>query len=98
MAVDIRKSSGKSGSGKLDVSTLAGLVIALGGIVGGLILEGGSVKDVSQITAAIIVLGGTIGAVMITSPMSVCIGAVKKLNLVFFDRKVATEVYVEEIL
>jgi chemotaxis protein MotA len=88
----------KSGGSKPDVASIAGLIIALGGIVGGLILEGGTVKDVSQITAAIIVLGGTLGAVMITSPLSTCMGAVKKLKLVFFDQKVSAGSYIEEIL
>jgi chemotaxis protein MotA len=92
------KPHSKSGGSRPDFATLAGLVIAIGGIAAGLVLEGGSVKDVAQITAAIIVLGGTIGAVMITSPVSVCLGAVKKLSLVFFDRKVSTQAYVNEIL
>lgn len=88
----------KSGGSKPDVATIGGLILALGGIMGGLVLEGGSVKDVAQITAAIIVIGGTIGAVMITSPLSVCIGAIKKLKLVFFDQKVAPGSHMEEIL
>ena len=44
-------------------------LVAVGGIIGGLVMEGGKVSDVTQITAAIIVLGGTLGAVMITSPL-----------------------------
>jgi len=42
-----------------------GIVLAMGGILGGLLLEGGKIKDVSQFTAALIVLGGTFGAVMV---------------------------------
>src|SRR5688572_6410605 len=88
----------KSRGSRPDFATIGGLVLALGGIIGGLVLEGGTVRDVAQITAAIIVIGGTIGAVMITSPVSVCLGAVKRLKLVFFDQKVAPDAYIEEIL
>jgi chemotaxis protein MotA len=89
----------KSGGGlKPDLASFLGLVIAVGGIVGGLILEGGTIKDISQITAAIIVLGGTIGAVMVTCPLSTCIGAVKKLKFVFFDQKASAAGYIGEIL
>ena len=49
------KSKGSSGP---DFATLGGLVLAIGAIAGGLIMEGGKVQDVAQVTSAIIVLGG----------------------------------------
>ena len=52
------------------LATIAGLVVALGGILGGLLIEGGKIKDVSQFTAALIVLGGTSGAVMVSTPLA----------------------------
>src|SRR3954463_9209255 len=79
MARAIRKKSRK----KLDLSPLAGLLIALCGIVGGLLLEGGRISDVSQFTAALIVLGGTAGAVLITTPLPLFLAAVKKLPALF---------------
>jgi chemotaxis protein MotA len=90
---------GKSGSGgKIDLATIGGLVLAAAGILGGLLLDGGKLSDVRQVTAAMIVLGGTFGAVMITTPLSVLLSAVKKLPLVFFDRAVSSTAVVEEIL
>ena len=67
---------GKKPGSKPDLATIGGLVLAIGGILGGLVLEGGKVKDVAQVTAAMIVLSGTIGAVMVTTPMHTLIGAV----------------------
>src|SRR5258707_8244285 len=75
----------KKSGGKPDLATIGGLILAIGGILGGLVMEGGKVKDVAQVTAAIIVLCGTIGAVMVTTPMHTLIGGVKKLVMVFFD-------------
>jgi chemotaxis protein MotA len=46
------------------------LVLAFGGILGGLVLEGGQLHDVAQITAGAIVIGGTLGAVLISKPFA----------------------------
>lgn len=88
----------KSATKKPDLTTCCGLVLALGGIIGGLILEGGNVQDVAQVTAAIIVLGGTIGAVMVTSPTSVLMSAARKLPLVFFEEVQTPNAVIEEII
>lgn len=66
-----------------DLSTLAGIGVALAGILGGLILEKGSIQDVAQATAALIVLGGTLGAVMVTTPWPVMLRAFRGLDGVF---------------
>jgi chemotaxis protein MotA len=87
----------KSGA-KPDLATLGGLILAIGGILGGLVMEGGKVRDVAQITAAIIVLSGTIGSVMVTTPMHTLIGAAKKLILVFMDRDQSPHAMIEEII
>jgi chemotaxis protein MotA len=76
---------GPKKGGKPDFATIGGLVLAMVGILGGLILEGGNIKDVSQITAALIVLGGTLGAVMVATPMHLLMGAMKRLALVVFE-------------
>ncbi len=70
---------------KPDLATLAGLVVAFAGILGGLLIEGGKLRDVAQFTAALIVIGGTAGAVMVSTPMRVLQGAVRRLVGVFFD-------------
>jgi chemotaxis protein MotA len=81
-----------------DLATLGGLAVALGGIVGGLLLEGGTVQDISQVTAALIVLGGTLGAVMVTTPLPVLRRATRKLGSVFLDAAQAPDAVIEEIL
>jgi chemotaxis protein MotA len=68
-----------------DLSTLAGIVIALAGIIGGLLLEKGQIQDVVQGTAAMIVLGGTFGAVLVTNPLPVVMRAFRALRGVFLE-------------
>jgi chemotaxis protein MotA len=73
----------KPPGGKPDLASIAGLAIALLGIVGGLTLEGGNLKDIAQLTAALIVLGGTAGAVLVSTPGHVVKGALRRLVGVF---------------
>lgn len=70
----------------MDKSTFIGLLLALGGIIVGLILEGGRISQVIQPTAGMIVFGGTIGAVMVQFPMEVMLQAVRRLKNIFLDR------------
>ena len=88
----------KAGGPRPDIATLAGLLLAGAGIIGGLILEGGSIKDITQVTAAMIVLGGTIGAVLVSTPLNVAIGAAKRLAAVFLDRAAPTDRIIEDII
>src|SRR6266496_5659888 len=77
------KPKSKKSPRKPDPATVLGVLLALGGIVGGLVLEKGSIQDVLQATAAMIVLGGTVGAVLVTTPMPVFLRAVKALRGIF---------------
>ena len=81
-----------------DFATIGGLLLAIGGIAGGLVMEGGRLRDVAQITSAMIVLGGTIGAVMITTPLSVLIRAGKQLGHVFLSSTESLSERIEEII
>jgi chemotaxis protein MotA len=81
-----------------DFASILGIVVALGGIVGGLVLEGGKISDITQVTAAIVVLGGTLGAVMVTCPLASLIGAATSLKKVFFEESIQSEAAVEEII
>jgi chemotaxis protein MotA len=69
-----------------DIAALLGAAVAIAGILGGLVMEGGRISDVSQITAALIVFGGTIGAVMLTTPFSILKTAAGRLKQVVVER------------
>ena len=69
---------------RVDWCTLGGLALGFGGILGGLVLEGGRIRDVAQITAAAIVLGGTAGAVLISKPFPAVRSACARIPHVLF--------------
>jgi chemotaxis protein MotA len=88
----------KAGGGKPDLATCGGLLLALVGIIGGLILEGGELKDISQVTAALIVLGGTFGAVLVHMPLRVVRGGLARLKEVFFEAGSDPAEVIEQII
>jgi chemotaxis protein MotA len=88
----------KLNSVRPDLASLAGLVIAIGGILAGLVLDGGKVTQLLQKNAALIVLGGTLGAVLLTSPLAAVMRAVKGLKSVFLEESVSPEAAIEEII
>ena len=51
-------------------STVAGLIIALGIVVGGQLLEGGRPAAILQPAAALIVVGGTLAALLVQFPLA----------------------------
>jgi chemotaxis protein MotA len=83
---------------RVDMATILGLLLAFGGIVGGLLLEGGKIKDIAQFTAALIVFGGTAGAVMVSMPNKVLIAGVKRLGRVFMDAEPDLAALIEELI
>ncbi len=72
----------------MDILSLMGLVIAVGGILGGQFLEGGSINVLLQLAAFLIVMGGTLGAVMVQHPMSVFVTGIKMARWVFVTPKI----------
>src|SRR5579864_5430637 len=69
----------------MDKSSFTGLLIAVGGILAGMMVEGGKIAQILQPTAAMIVFGGTLGAVMLQFPLGVVLHAVRRLGSVFFN-------------
>ena len=94
----VSKSPTKAKGFKPDLATVGGIGLALAGILGGLILEKGSIQDVAQTTAAMIVLGGTFGAVLVTTPLSVFIQAMKELRHVFFEQASAASEIIDTLI
>ena len=82
----------------MDKATWGGVVLGVGGILGGLLLEGGKLSQVLQPTAAMIVFGGTMGAVLIQFPLPVVGKAVRYLGRVFLQPKQDATGRVQELV
>ncbi len=82
----------------MDAGSLGGLLLAIAGILAGLLLEGGHVGQVAQPTAAIIVFGGTLGAVMLQFPLPTVLAAAQRLVRVFLHRSDNGEAMLRQIV
>lgn len=83
---------------RADKASVAGVLLALGGILAGLLLEGGRLSQILQPTAAMIVFGGTLGAVMIQFPLSVVLDAFRRMGSVFFHADRDPEATVRQLV
>jgi chemotaxis protein MotA len=63
----------------VDKATLSGILVGVGAILAGLLIEGGNLGQVLQPTAAMIVFGGTLGAVLISYPLPLVMEAARRL-------------------
>ena len=81
----------------MDISTILGIIVGFGLIIGAITMGGGASWFVN-IPSAMIVLGGTFGAVLINYPISNMIGVVKVAKNVFFRKELETEKMIEMLL
>ena len=82
----------------IDINSLAGISIALIAIIGGQILEGGSISSLMQTAAFLIVVGGTFGAVLLQSPVKVFINGIKMGRWVIFPPVVSSQILIKQII
>jgi len=67
----------------MDSVSLIGLLLGVGAILAGQIIEGGHLASLVQPAAFLIVVGGTAGAVLLQSPLRVFLEGVKMVKWVF---------------
>jgi len=72
----------------MDIATLIGLVVGLGGLAGGFLLEGAHLSSLWGHTAFIIVFGGTIGATIVSYTMEELKKVPFFLKVVFSEKKI----------
>lgn len=82
----------------MDFLALIGLIIGVGAIVVGNIVEGGTTAHLVQLAAAVIVFGGTLGAVLLSFPLKDISTAAKSLKFIFLSRNVNFNETIEQIL
>lgn len=82
----------------MDFSSLIGIAVALAGIIGGQLLEGGYVGSLLQSAAFLIVLGGTAGAVMVQSPGRVFVRGIRMAKWVVLPPDFAPQRMIADIL
>lgn len=82
----------------MDRLSLIGIFLGLIAIVGGQMLEGGTISSLLQLTAFLIVMGGTIGAVLLQSSTGNFVLGVKMIRWVLMPPSAALEPWIKSLL
>ncbi len=82
----------------MDIAALIGIILGIGAIIGGNLVEGGNTAHLVQVAAAIIVFGGTLGATMLSFSIRDLFNAVMALGMVFGGRSSSPGEVIEDIL
>jgi chemotaxis protein MotA len=82
----------------MDIASIGGIILALAGILVGMMIEGGSIMEIVKPTAAMIVCGGTAGACMLQFPMHIFLAACKDIVKVFLHKGHDGEAIVQQIV
>lgn len=82
----------------MDILTVAGLVLAFVGIIGGQVLEGGHPGALVQATAFLIVIIGSLGATMVATPLDDFFRGLKGLKNAFLPPKQDFQGVLDKIL
>lgn len=82
----------------MDKSSIFGVLLAIGGIIAGLLIEGGNISQILQPTAALIVFGGTMGAVLLQFPLKTVLAAFRRLAQVFSAPHKTNTTYIRQLI
>lgn len=78
----------------MQLTTILGLILGVGGILFGNLMEGGRIGSLLQVTAAFIVFGGTLGATLISSRMEDIRLAFQYLRMAFSSNETKERAFV----
>ena len=82
----------------MDKASIGGVLVALIGIIAGLLLEGGNLGQIFQPTAAMIVFGGTLGAVLLQFPLKTVVDAFRRLAVLFVAPQMQDQKLVQQLV
>jgi len=75
-----------------------GLIMSIGGVILGQLLEGGHLDALMQPTAAMIVFGGTLGATMLSSTVQEFSASIRAVRKIFFQNPHDVNPLIKEIV
>jgi len=81
----------------MDIATLLGIVAGFALILSSMAL-GGPISAFANVPGLLIVVGGTVAATLINESLARVLGAVKVAKNAFFERKIAPESMIEQII
>lgn len=82
----------------MDILSIAGILVGVGAILLGIILDGGDIDSLVNVPALIIVFGGTLGATLLQFPPAVFVRSVKMLSWVLISKQVDLSAQIDKVI
>ena len=82
----------------MDILSIAGILVSIGAILSGIVLDGGTIDSLVNVPALIIVLGGTVGATLLQFPPIVFIRSLKMFSWVLKPPKVNLLTQIDKVV
>jgi chemotaxis protein MotA len=82
----------------MDIASIGGIIVAVLGILAGMMIEGGNIGQITQPTAALIVIGGTMGAVMLQFPLKSFLAALRQMMKIFISSGADSEEVLKQLV
>ena len=82
----------------MDILTIAGVLVGIGAILLGILLDGGDISSLVNIPALVIVLGGTLGATLLQFPPSIFIRSLKMFPWVLISKDMDLSAQIDKII
>ena len=70
---------------RIEVAPIAGLLVGMGCVLAGQLLDGGTVRSILHLAAAVIVFGGTLGAALVSFPRAQVMQAASALRALVLE-------------
>lgn len=74
---------------------IIGIVVVLGSVIGGFLMEGGNLHVLFQPAEVVIIFGAAIGSLIIASPKSILISVIKNIAAIFSSKSHSKQEYLE---
>lgn len=82
----------------MDILSVIGVILGFAAILGGNALGGGQIDSLANGPAMVIVLGGTIGAILLQTPISVFMHAIRVAGTVFLPLKLNLSTAIDKLV
>ncbi|MGZ4953817.1 MAG: flagellar motor protein [Methylobacter sp.] len=82
----------------MDILSVAGVIVGVGAILLGIMLDGGDVNSLLNIPALIIVFGGTFGATFLQFPQDTFVRSMKMFSWVLLPKKMDLSAQIDKVI
>lgn len=82
----------------MDLLSIFGIVVGIGAILLGIVLDGGEISSLLNVPAMVIVFGGTFGATLLQFPPDIFIRSMKMLLWIFKPKKMDLSAQIDKVI